>query len=630
MAPLADDRLEGWLHTRWSELWLCTPGRGEFALRLALICALTTWVAQTYELPDAALSAYLVFFMNKPDRTGSIVTSIAMTVLISLVIGLLLLIADAALDIPALRVSIMATLSLSLLFLASASKLKPFASTISLILAYALDVLGKMPGGELATRALLYAWMMIGVPAGVSIVVNLLIGPAPRKLALQGMALRLRAAQAFMLTPDARCRRRVAELRRAGGSAIQGLMRFASIEKTSPAADVAAIQQAARSTDTLLMVVEAMAGSEISSHWRAIASARLGDMAGILKRNLYPVDIQPVHLSDAPADAATATLLADFNATLATFAVAPQPPEEPAKKAKSGFFSADAWSNPAHIRYAVKVTVAATICYLFYSLADWPGIHTCLITCYIVSLPTAAETVEKMSLRIAGALVGAAAGLAAIVWMVPLIDHLSGLLTLVFVGALAGGWIAAGSPRVAYAGFQLTFAFFLCVIQGSSPAFDLSLARDRIVGIFIGNAVVYLIFVYVWPVSIADRVDQAMAGLLRRLAQLARWPERVARREQLPAAHAALYALTVDLDIARYEPTSLRPRPEWFRQRHALIVDLAGLEVPLLVSDHRAWLDTTATRLDRMADDVDAEAADVVTDDPTAKGGQDQEQPIAR
>ena len=40
-------------------------------------------------------------------------------------------------------------------------------------------------------------------------------------------------------------------------------------------------------------------------------------------------------------------------------------------------------------------------CYLVYSLLDWPGIHTCLITVYIVSLGTTAETIEKLTLRIA-------------------------------------------------------------------------------------------------------------------------------------------------------------------------------------------------------------------------------------
>jgi multidrug resistance protein MdtO len=43
------------------------PGRLEFAVRLALICALTTLVVEIYQTPDPALTAYVAFFLIKPD-----------------------------------------------------------------------------------------------------------------------------------------------------------------------------------------------------------------------------------------------------------------------------------------------------------------------------------------------------------------------------------------------------------------------------------------------------------------------------------------------------------------------------------------------------------------------------------
>ncbi len=61
-------------------------------------------------------------------------------------------------------------------------------------------------------------------------------------------------------------------------------------------------------------------------------------------------------------------------------------------------------------------------------------------------------------------------------------------MLVVFAGALIGGWVAARSERIAYAGFQITFAFFLCVIQGSGPAFDLTIARDRVIGVLIATS----------------------------------------------------------------------------------------------------------------------------------------------
>ena len=59
----------------------------------------------------------------------------------------------------------------------------------------------------------------------------------------------------------------------------------------------------------------------------------------------------------------------------------------------------DAFTNPAHVQYALKTTGAAMFCYVVYLLLDWPGIHTCLITCYIVSLGSTAETVETTAAK---------------------------------------------------------------------------------------------------------------------------------------------------------------------------------------------------------------------------------------
>ena len=109
-------------------------------------------------------------------------------------------------------------------------------------------------------------------------------------------------------------------------------------------------------------------------------------------------------------------------------------------------------------------------CYLLYTLLDWPGIHTCVITCYIVSLGSAGETVQKLRLRLAGCVIGALAGTAASVFIVPHMDSIASLLALVSIAAALSAWIAVGPPAIAYAGFQIAFAFFLCVIQGAGPA----------------------------------------------------------------------------------------------------------------------------------------------------------------
>jgi multidrug resistance protein MdtO len=329
----------------------------------------------------------------------------------------------------------------------------------------------------------------------------------------------------------------------------------------------------------------------------------LDEMAAILSTGAYPkeitlkasgdVGIGP-HTASGIINEATAggqmaeAVLADLRETLAHFA---EPPPEiaipPAAAPAGGFFSADAFSNVVHVRYALKTTAAAMICYATYMLLDWPGIHTCLITCYIVSLGTAAETMEKLTLRISGALIGAAAGLAAIVFVMPYVTSIGGLMAVVFLAVLASAWVAAGSPRIGYVGFQIAFAFLLCVVQGSSPAFDLSIARDRVVGILFGNLVTALLSVSLWPVSVGQRVDPAITTVLRRLGAMANASSRSQRISLATDAHASLTTLEQTLDLARYEPATVAPARNWLEGRRRVASAIAALGGSLLLSRDR-------------------------------------------
>lgn len=235
-------------------------------------------------------------------------------------------------------------------------------------------------------------------------------------------------------------------------------------------------------------------------------------------------------------------------------------------------------------------------CYLLYSQINWPGIHTCFITVYMVSLGTTAETVEKMTLRIAGCLVGAVLGIAAIVFVTPVLTSVAGLMTLVLIGAWLSAWIAFGSPRIAYAGFQIALVFFMCVLQGAAPGYDLTLARDRTIGILIGNVVVYLVFTRVWPVTVAARVDAGLATLRQQWARLAALPDGVMRRAQAASAMAQCGALEQDLALMHYEPSWVRPDAQWIAERRAALARLDALEGPMFLLAERRRGDAVVER----------------------------------
>ncbi|WP_175821745.1 FUSC family protein [Burkholderia sp. BCC0419] len=594
------------------------PGRTAMAVRVALICALTALVTAAYGTPEAALSAYVVFFMIRADRVTSVVLAAALLLIVTIVIGLVLGIAIFSIDYSILRVACMAVLSVALLYLTSASKLRPVGAILAMIVGFGLDQLGLAPFGEAATRALLYIWLTIAIPVGVAIVVNLLIAPSPRKLAHAQLAKRLRLA-ARRLRGDDDARAAFDASLREGDKPLLTWLKLSKLEGSSTAADVAALRQAIASS-TALMVGVALADREpdarLPDGFATPIAATLDDMAAILECGGYPVDVT---LALPPADAlpplariaatdlqaaithfaeagatvptaptADAATQASANATPAAAAATPEAPvAAPVPAPRGGFFLPDARTNPDHIRYALKTTAAAIFCYLLYSQLDWSGIHTCVVTCYIVSLGSTAETVEKLTLRIFGCIIGALLGTAALVFVVPALSSVGHLMALVFAGAWLSAWIAFGSPRIAYAGFQVAFAFFLCVIQGAGPGFDLTIARDRTIGILLGNVVVYLVFTRIWPVSIGKQIDVAFAALLdqwRRIAQIAQPAE---RRTLAADAFARHGAISQELGLVHYEPSWVRPAATWLATRRRALAELGALEGPLFLLAER-------------------------------------------
>jgi uncharacterized membrane protein YccC len=178
----------------------------------------------------------------------------------------------------------------------------------------------------------------------------------------------------------------------------------------------------------------------------------------------------------------------------------PDPPkaaEHPPKP--KGLFVPDAFTNPAHVHFALKVTFAAMFCYIVYEAIDWSGIHTALITCTFIALESTEATLYKGALRIVGCVIGGALALFSIVFLMPHMETIASLVVLIACASAIAGWVATGSQRISYAGLQLAFAFFYSVFQGYAPDTDLDNVRNRVVGILFGLIVTGLVFEYIWP-----------------------------------------------------------------------------------------------------------------------------------
>jgi multidrug resistance protein MdtO len=103
----------------------------------------------------------------------------------------------------------------------------------------------------------------------------------------------------------------------------------------------------------------------------------------------------------------------------------------------------------------------------------------------------------------------------------PVMTDIGQLAAMVGAVAFVAAWIAAGSPRISYMGWQIAFAFFLCTLNTFGPTFDLTTARDRVLGILLGNLIMTVVFTNVWPVGVQRAVGRSVAAASRALSRFA-------------------------------------------------------------------------------------------------------------
>src|SRR5437660_41178 len=231
----------------------------------------------------------------------------------------------------------------------------------------------------------------------------------------------------------------------------------------------------------------------------------------------------------------------------------PDAPGPPAHLPKpKSFFVSDAFTNPAHVHFTLKVTFAAMFCYIFYMAIDWSGIHTAFITCTFIALESTGATLNKGVLRIGGCVIGGALALFTIVFLMPHMETIASLVVVVACASAIAGWVATGSELISYGGLQIAFAFFYSLFQGYAPDTDLDNVRNRVVGILLGLIVTGLVFKYIWPERTIDRLRAALRAALQQLARLVEIPgPQTSIAAAKSEAHALIGATSKSFDHTR-------------------------------------------------------------------------------
>lgn len=544
-------------------------GRFDMAWRVAAQCSLASLVFMLYGIPLAAIGCYLILFLMKPDGAESTLMAIGVAVLVSLAVVLLLYLARWTIDDPMWRMVVIVVGSFVFLFIGAASLLGPIGNILALVIGFAMTLLSDVPLGEVATRALLYAWLMAATPMAIIVAFNLVLGRSPVRLVKRELTERLETAARALEQPAHAGE--IQTLLLAGNEALKKRAGLIGLFHLAPSAETKYLSRAIDDSYRLLLAISTLAAHAPEALRQELAAqSRLAVQALAAGPVLDANDtFSPDAVGgDQPADEARRALAALISRR-------PGPAE---KSASTSFFFKDALSNPIYSRFALKTTAAATISYLIYTAIDWQGIHTAMITCYVAALGTTAETVHKLTLRIIGCLIGAAMGVFSILFLIPHMTSIGALMALVFAGILVAGWVSAGSERIAYAGIQIGLAFLLTILQDFGPSIDLSAASDRIIGILLGNLVMYLVFTRIWPLSVVSMARSKINDALDSLTRIDRADRtQPATMDEVAKVITTLHEAKAELSLARFEPRRLRPDDDTIEQLKTLTTQAESL-----------------------------------------------------
>jgi multidrug resistance protein MdtO len=515
-----------------------TPGRGGATFRLTLACLAATIPVLTHHIPHALIVMILMYLITQEDTAATVIGSILGVIGVTIGLGLALLAWRISLDIVWLRLCFLVAFLFGGLFLKRALVLGVLGSAIGVPAALVMilpDILPPSP--EVLTEFVLWLWWCVTLGLSVNVGVQLLLARGdPLMLLQRELATRLDTV-AQTLRRLAGERVAVPERDSLRSLAIAGMSRPLALLKTAATIHVWAHERheglSAIITLTDRLVTSALAletlpdfPQEPRLHDRLL---NVADGCERMRRAFNELRLPGdwVALADEK-NALPPFPLLDIERTLDQIALAvPRYSEElshsntpPAEK--RSLFLPDAFDNPDYVRFAIKGTLAAFICYMAFIGFDYPGIYTSVVTCFVVALSTIGASNQKGILRFGGAAVGGLMGLIALVYLFPNMETIGGFWLVFGAGTAVAAWVNFGTPRISYGGYQISLAFYKAILQDFGPATSATVVRDRLIGVFFGLLVYGAVEHLLWPVRAQDALRARVTEILRLLANLAR------------------------------------------------------------------------------------------------------------
>lgn len=495
------------------------PGRANHMFRALVSSAIVVIVSQNLQVPLLSLSLIAVFFVTQTNVVITKLTGILFFIGSTFAIALSLLILKVTWDMPHLRLVAAFSAFFACVFLMRTSQIGVVFFIIAIVVIYTQSLVDTSPSAEVVVRGVLWVWVAVNYPIAVTLVVNTLLMPAePRKQ----LAEVLHAQLAFILkrlNAEGGIPQSADDVWQAGRDvqSLHSLMRYTYMRSNSTDVNEPYMLELVTTVAELRTCI-CQLSEGMKSEW---SEEDFLDLKVALTRLDNEVEQPGVFYLDARRPGSCGhPVIAQMWRVLESFAQRNPSGNMQASESqvsRKRFLVADAFTRRLYLVFALKTTLSAALCYLFYMATDWPGIHTIMLSCLIVAQPGLGSTWRKIILRSVGAAIGSLIALLTIVFIIPHLDSLVGLLCIVIPVVALTSWVTTGPESISYAGIQILFTFALAVLETFGPVTELTEVRDRIVGIVLGIAVAGAVHLFISPEREGDVLLQRLSQLVRNL-----------------------------------------------------------------------------------------------------------------
>ena len=506
------------------------PGRPALVGRIVLACMSVMLLATIFRIPGAVLGASFPILISRENLKATRKTAFHIGLACSIGTAEVIVGGMLTADSPVLHVIWVIASLFAVFFAISSLNFASASLTLSAVIALAIRLWDYPISAETRVELTLYTLLSILIGCIASVLIETMFSKKnPQDAVIEGIYRRLNVIETLL----------------SGISAAEcppSTMKIQLARSASKGVDDLWELLAASSYDAgfrdLLATVIALTRQliELSSGFAELAptlSVEDQKRCRAIARNLGSVRSSIGHMEcpqwiDVPlTDYASNPILREIERTTGliaqscsseSFRIPWRSSVAPPSESMSEFVVA-ALQNTEHMKFAVRGTLSALLCYLFYMSTGWMGLVSSITTCTLTARRLTGGGRQRQTLRFAGFIVGAGViGLGTEVFILPQLDTIAEFALLFASVVWIGSWVATSGPRIAFLGFQIVLAYSLVNLNKFTLNSSLVPARDAVLGIALGFVAMWLAFDHLWAKTSSESVRSLLLGTLRGVA----------------------------------------------------------------------------------------------------------------